>query len=112
MTNKEAKDTWLALAALFFALASIFTVFGLYRMYNEEHIVGGDADNYIVSASRGTGLICAGIVFALIGTACTMLITALGNVQQQMSIPQDSAPKEEGGEPDSIGHAHGNSNHR
>jgi hypothetical protein len=59
------------LSLLFLIGAGLFTLFGLVEMYKygaDDKVVGGDAYNFIM-AGRGTGLICAGIVSALIGVA-------------------------------------------
>jgi hypothetical protein len=60
------------LSLLFLIAAGLFTLFGLVEMYKygpDDKVVGGDAYNYIIMAGRGTGLICAGIVSALVGVA-------------------------------------------
>jgi hypothetical protein len=60
------------LSLLFLIGAGLFTLFGLVEMYKygpDDKVVGGDAYNYIIMASRGTGLICAGVVSALVGVA-------------------------------------------
>ena len=41
----------------------------MYEYGPADKVVGGDAYNFIIMASRGTGLICAGIVSALVGVA-------------------------------------------
>jgi hypothetical protein len=51
------------------------------------HIVGGDAYNYIIIGIRGTGLICAGIISALISNGFILLSLNVKNVPAQ-------APKE------------------
>lgn len=62
----------------FLAVAILFALFGLWRMYNYDSdsdnskIVGGDAYNYIIIAARGTGLICCGIVSALISVTVSI----------------------------------------
>lgn len=53
---------------LFLILAALLTAYGLHVMHTYESadkIVGGDAYNFIILASRGTGWICAGIVSGL-----------------------------------------------
>jgi hypothetical protein len=60
------------LSLLFLIAAGLFTLYGLVEMYKygpDDKVVGGDAYNYIIMAGRGTGLICAGVVSALIGLA-------------------------------------------
>lgn len=60
-------------------LAAIgFVIAGLYRMYAytyDDRIVGGDAYNYTILATRGVGLICAGIIFAII--ACAFILFSI-----------------------------------
>ncbi len=56
-------------------IAVILTILGVRQMYSygsEDKIVGGDAYNFIILAGRGTGLICSGIVSALIGVATSI----------------------------------------
>jgi hypothetical protein len=39
-------------------------------MYSYEYpVVGGDAYNFMIIAARGTGLICAGVLSAVVGAA-------------------------------------------
>lgn len=67
------KNTLIVWSALFLIAGAILAIVGIVTMYNYEadsaRIVGGDAYNFIIIATRGTGLICAGIVSALIGCA-------------------------------------------
>lgn len=44
-------------------------VVGFWRLYGEDRIVGGDAYNYMISATRGVGWICAGILCAALSCA-------------------------------------------
>ena len=49
------------IAIIFLVGAVVFTIIGLREMYtyeSEDKVVGGDAYNFIILASRGTGLIC------------------------------------------------------
>ena len=60
------------LSLLFLIAAGLFTFYGLVEIYKygpDDKVVGDDAYNYIIMAGRGTGLICAGVVSALIGVA-------------------------------------------
>lgn len=71
----------LGIAAVFATLSIILTIYGLYKLYDNSYqsqIVGGDAYNYIIYATRGTAWICAGIVSALM-TIATLLIGILKN---------------------------------
>ena len=59
-------------ANVFLVVAILLCVYGLYKTYaygSDDKIVGGDAYNFIILASRGTAWVCAGIVSALIGVA-------------------------------------------
>jgi len=66
------------IAVTFLVIAGIFTLAGLWRMYtydsdtSSSKIVGGDAYNYIIIAARGTGLICCGIVSALVAVTVSI----------------------------------------
>lgn len=60
------------LSLLFLIGAGLFTLYGLVVMFKygpDDKVVGGDAYNFIIMAGRGTGLICAGVVSALVGAA-------------------------------------------
>ena len=50
-------------------VSAIFVLFGLFTMFFASEIVGGAAYNYIIAAGRGTGLICVGIVAAVLANA-------------------------------------------
>ena len=43
-----------------------FVLWGAITMFFPSEIVGGDAYNYIIGAARGTGLICIGLVAAVL----------------------------------------------
>ena len=67
-------------AAWIFALVAIsFAILGIHRMYTydilDDKIVGGDAYNYQILATRGVGLICVGIISAVI--ACMLALFSL-----------------------------------
>jgi hypothetical protein len=51
---------------VFLVIAGIFILFGLDNLASVTRLVGGDAFNYIISASRGTAEVCAGIFCVLI----------------------------------------------
>lgn len=75
------------LATLLYFVAAGFIIFGLvtmyhYRSYNEEfnssggkagHIVGGDAYNYIIIATRVVGLMIIGAVSAVVASALLIM---------------------------------------
>lgn len=51
---------------IFLVIAGIFILFGLDNLVSASRLVIGDSFDYIISASRGTGEICAGIFCVLI----------------------------------------------
>ena len=61
------------MARVFIALGAALAVWGFYVMftYNADHgkVVGGDAFNFMIIATRGVGFIAAGIIAALAGVA-------------------------------------------
>tara|TARA_B100000427_G_scaffold329318_1_gene345062 strand:+ start:1739 stop:1945 length:207 start_codon:yes stop_codon:yes gene_type:complete len=62
----KSKEVAIALmgASILFGLWGLFTLLG-----QPEKLLGGDAYNYITAAGRGTGLVCMGIIFAVLGNA-------------------------------------------
>jgi hypothetical protein len=69
---------YVGFAVLLVLAAAGFTLGGLNTMYSYDtetgQIVGGDAYNYIIIATRGVGLIAAGIACAVL--ACTFCVLA------------------------------------
>jgi hypothetical protein len=60
------------ISGIFILAALIFGGVGLYTMYDNSYssrIVGGDAYNFIIYATRGTAFICAGIICAVLSVA-------------------------------------------
>jgi hypothetical protein len=60
---------YLLISGLFIAAALVFAGVGWYTVYNDTYnarIVGGDAYNFIIYATRGTALVCVGIVCAVL----------------------------------------------
>lgn len=57
------------LFAIIFALIAIgIAIYGINTMYNNSYdarVVGGDAYNYIIYATRGTAFVASGIISAL-----------------------------------------------
>jgi hypothetical protein len=65
VTQSVSGEKLIFTAWLFVSLAICLAIGGLWRMYSystNDKFVGGDAFNYIVLATRGVGLICAGIL--------------------------------------------------
>jgi hypothetical protein len=60
--------------ALFYIVAVGLAIYGVIMMFNYDTsdgtgvIVGGDAYNFIIIAVRGVGIVCTGIISALIAT--------------------------------------------
>ena len=63
MKSKEGSIALMG-AAVLFGIWGIFTLLG-----EPAKLLGGDAYNYITAAGRGTGLVCMGIIFAVLGNA-------------------------------------------
>jgi hypothetical protein len=60
---------YLAISSLFIVAGIIFAGKGWYTLYDNSYsaqIVGGDAYNFIIYATRGTALVCLGIVCAIL----------------------------------------------
>jgi RNA polymerase subunit RPABC4/transcription elongation factor Spt4 len=53
--------------------AGIVAYVGLNIIYDPTQKVGGDAFNYIIAASRGTGIIAVGVGLAVIGSALAII---------------------------------------
>ncbi|MCU6709288.1 hypothetical protein M6D81_11280 [Paenibacillus sp. J5C_2022] len=58
----------LYIAAVGFAIAGFYVMFYYDADDMSTKIVGGDAYNYIIIGVRGVGIICVGIISALIAT--------------------------------------------
>lgn len=83
-------------AAVFLVLGVFLVAAGFFVMfaYNEQpeyslnpgmgQIVGGDAYNYIIIATRGVGFICAGGVSSLLGVSL-LLVSVLRELQLRPS---------------------------
>ena len=63
MKSKEGAIVLMAVSGLF-ALWGLFTMLG-----SPAQLLGGDAYNYMTAAGRGTGLICVGIIAAVLANA-------------------------------------------
>jgi hypothetical protein len=67
--RSEIKNIFIILSAVFLILAIVFSGYGIYKVYDNSlssKIVGGDAYNFIIYATRGTALVCVGITSAVI----------------------------------------------
>ena len=96
-------DGYVVFAWIFLVAGLILGSFGVYRMsaYDySDRIVGGDAYNYTILATRGVGYICAGIL--CVGFSATlMLMRAVGALHAlaPQSASTVSAPSEAISEP-------------
>lgn len=69
---------WISAACGAIALGFVF--YGLDMMYDNSYsnrVVGGDAYNFIIYATRGTAYVGAGIVFAALSTTLAVIGAAL-----------------------------------
>jgi len=86
---KEAWDGATAWAVVF-AIASLgFALFGIVTLYGDSHIVGGDAYNYLISSTRGVGLIGIGILLAVI--TCSLLLFSANDRLRETHLEERSA---------------------
>ena len=71
--KRHNSDNRLIIAIILYFLAVIIAIYGLYTAYQTptsiSKIVGGDAYNYIIFASRGIVLVGFGILISIIGLA-------------------------------------------
>jgi hypothetical protein len=62
-------DVHVLISGLLIVAASIFAGIGWYTLYDDSYkakVVGGDAYNFIIYATRGTAMVCIGIVCAVL----------------------------------------------
>ena len=68
--TSPSNDSWYTVLTILLIVAAIvFAGVGWYTVYNNAYdarIVGGDAYNFIIYATRGTALVCVGIVCAVL----------------------------------------------
>lgn len=77
-------DYRIGAAVVFIIGAIVFTSIGFFRMYNysySDHVVGGDAYNYIILAIRGVGWIAGGGVCALL--ACVFVLLSIRSITKR-----------------------------
>ena len=68
-SSNSAASSLQALSVIAIIAAIIFAGVGLYKLYDDSYtskVVGGDAYNFIIYATRGTAYVCAGIVCAVL----------------------------------------------
>jgi hypothetical protein len=86
-TTPSMKAQW---AGVFFLLAIIAVFIGLLLIFEPGEMVGGDAYNYIIAATRGTGVIAGGVGLAVVGVGFLLMDqidSARGQVEARDSIP-------------------------
>lgn len=68
--TNPSNDSWYrVISVLLIVAALVFAGVGWYTVYNDTYsakVVGGDAYNFIIYATRGTALVCVGIVCAVL----------------------------------------------
>ena len=68
--TSPSNDSWhQVISVLLIVAALVFAGVGWYTVYNDTYsakVVGGDAYNFIIYATRGTALVCIGIVCAVL----------------------------------------------
>lgn len=62
------------LSGILFLIAIVVGFSGLYTLYQPEHIVGGDAFNYIIAGTRGVGLLILGLGFLILAVALDLRV--------------------------------------
>lgn len=74
--SKETKNPSLIFAVIFYLLAGVFLIVGLVLAYQDSNydteIVGGDAYNYIIFATRGIVWVGCAICSSIVGLACQL----------------------------------------
>ena len=81
-------EGYAALAWVFLFGGIVLGVFGLYRMHAYDvgdKIVGGDAYNYTILATRGVGFVCAGILSVTVA-GVFVLMTIADRVGMQTAV--------------------------
>ena len=59
--KSEQTAMYLIIGSIIFGLWGFITLMG-----EPAQLLGGDAYNYMTAAGRGTGLVCIGIIFAIL----------------------------------------------
>ena len=74
--SRSSNSPVLLLISVLFIVAPIIFARGWYTVYNnacDARIVGGDAYNFIIYATRGAALVCLGIVCAVLSVTFAIL---------------------------------------
>ncbi|MDB5661624.1 MAG: hypothetical protein JWS10_4239 [Cypionkella sp.] len=93
---QQSSEIFTLIAVLFALIGAGLAIYGLNIMYDNSYsqkVVGGDAYNYIIYATRGTGFICAGIVSAVLSVTAAIASLKLGylaskGVKQTFDTPE------------------------
>ena len=78
-TGAQAVSWYYTLSAVFIVASVIFAGVGLYKLYDNSYsarIVGGDAYNFIIYATRGTAFVCVGIICAVLSVTFALFARA------------------------------------
>lgn len=73
---QKSSQAYFAWAIVFSVCGVLLCLFGVYRMYDYDSIVGGDAYNYLIVTSRGVGWICSSIVLMLFSCVLALFFIA------------------------------------
>ena len=80
------------------AAALGFVWYGINMLYDNSYnaqIVGGDAYNFIIYATRGTAFVCGGVVFAVLGAVSSILAVYSGQREAQAKQPISAQPTDQ-----------------
>lgn len=76
----KMKNFFVVLGFFLFIASVALAWFGLQFMYDNSwsnRVVGGDAYNFIIYATRGTAFVCAGIVSSVLALCCFVFSSSL-----------------------------------
>jgi len=86
---------YLLISGLFILAAVIFAGKGWYTVYDNSysaHVVGGDAYNFIIYATRGTALVCVGIVCAILSVTFAVFAHMARQMEAKSATAEHATP--------------------
>lgn len=92
-TPETNTSLYVAISGVFIVAAIVFTGKGWYTVYDNSYsaqIVGGDAYNFIIYATRGTALICIGIVCAVLSVTFSVFANIANKTQRSNAFKSAS----------------------
>jgi len=96
MSDEKSGQGYSVSAVICLIIAMIFGIFGLWRMHiyrDTDHIVGGDAYNYTILATRGVGLVCLGVLFAIVAVVFMLMRVAALQSPVAVGAPVTEEPE-------------------